>query len=83
MRLWAWMICPEMSALVMGAGYLAGAWFFLRVAASREWHRVAVGFVALQLAFAVVMFVRPSLVALYVAMERRAATRTAGRHDEV
>ena len=46
MRLWSWMICPEMSALVMGAGYLAGAWFFLRVAGTREWHRVAPGFVA-------------------------------------
>jgi hypothetical protein len=46
MRLWSWMICPEMSALVMGAGYLAGAWFFTRVAGSREWHRVAPGFVA-------------------------------------
>ena len=46
MRLWSWMICPEMSALVMGAGYLAGAWFFGRVAATREWHRVAPGFVA-------------------------------------
>jgi hypothetical protein len=46
MRLWSWMICPEMSALVMGAGYLAGAWFFSRVARTREWHRVAPGFVA-------------------------------------
>ena len=46
MRLWSWMIRPEMSALVMGAGYLAGAWFFGRVAATREWHRVAAGFVA-------------------------------------
>ncbi len=46
MRLWAWMVCPEMSALIMGGGYLAGAWFFSRVVASRQWHRVAVGFVA-------------------------------------
>jgi hypothetical protein len=46
MRLWSWMICPEMSALVMGAGYLAGAWFFSSVARTRQWHRVAPGFVA-------------------------------------
>ncbi len=46
MRLWSWMICPEMSALIMGGGYLAGAWFFTRVAATREWHTVAVGFAA-------------------------------------
>ena len=46
MRLWSWMICPDMSAFVMGAGYLAGAWFFSRVARTGEWHRVAPGFVA-------------------------------------
>jgi hypothetical protein len=23
MRLWSWMICPEMNALLMGGGYLA------------------------------------------------------------
>ncbi len=46
MRLWSWMICPEMNALLMGAGYLAGAYFFTRVARAREWHRVGVGFLA-------------------------------------
>ncbi|HWC09997.1 MAG TPA: hypothetical protein VG455_02130 [Acidimicrobiales bacterium] len=46
MRLWSWMVCPEMSAMIMGAGYVSGAWFFTRVAAAREWHRVAVGFLA-------------------------------------
>jgi hypothetical protein len=46
MRLWSWMICPEMNALLMGGGYLAGAYFFTRVARAREWHRVGVGFVA-------------------------------------
>ncbi|HEV3402536.1 MAG TPA: hypothetical protein VG078_11995 [Acidimicrobiales bacterium] len=45
-RLWSWMICPEMNALLMGAGYLAGAYFFTRVARAREWHRVSAGFVA-------------------------------------
>ncbi len=46
MRLWGWMVCLHMSAYVIGAGYLAGAYFFTRVSRSREWHRVGVGFVA-------------------------------------
>jgi hypothetical protein len=46
MRLWSWMVCPEMNALLMGAGYLAGAYFFTRVARTEEWHRVSAGFVA-------------------------------------
>ena len=43
-QLWAWAISPSMSALTMGAGYLAGAYLFFRAATAREWHRVAVGF---------------------------------------
>jgi hypothetical protein len=43
-QLWAWTIKPDMTAVVMGAGYLSGAYFFLRVARERQWHRVAVGF---------------------------------------
>ncbi|HEX8770960.1 MAG TPA: hypothetical protein VF711_09355 [Acidimicrobiales bacterium] len=43
-ELWAWTIKPDMTAIVMGGGYLSGAYFFLRVARGREWHRVAVGF---------------------------------------
>jgi hypothetical protein len=46
MQLWSWMVCPEMNALIMGGGYLSGAYFFFRVARAREWHRVSVGFVA-------------------------------------
>lgn len=45
-RLWAWEINPDMSGLVMGAGYISGAYFFVRVARGRQWHRVAVGFLA-------------------------------------
>lgn len=44
--LWAWTIKPDMSALVMGGGYLSGAYFFVRVARGGRWHRVAVGFLA-------------------------------------
>ncbi|MFP5319847.1 MAG: hypothetical protein ACLGI2_16335 [Acidimicrobiia bacterium] len=46
MRLWSWMVCPEMSAFVLGGGYLAGAYYFARVWRAGEWHRVGVGFVA-------------------------------------
>ena len=45
-QLWSWTIHPSMSALIMGAGYLAGAYLFTRVAREREWHRVGVGFAA-------------------------------------
>jgi hypothetical protein len=45
-ELWGWMVCPSMSALVMGGGYLAGAYLFTRVCRSTEWHRVGVGFAA-------------------------------------
>lgn len=44
--LWAWTINPRMSALIMGAGYISGAYFFVRVARDRRWHRVHVGFLA-------------------------------------
>ena len=37
----AWTIRPEMTPLVMGAGYGTGAYFFYRVARADEWHRVA------------------------------------------
>ncbi len=46
MRLWSWMVCPDMNALVMGGGYLAGAYLFVAVRKAREWHRVAACFVA-------------------------------------
>lgn len=46
MTLWGWMVCPSMSALIMGAGYLAGAYFFTRAARAKEWHRVGAGFAA-------------------------------------
>jgi hypothetical protein len=45
-RLWAWTIHPSMTPMVMGGGYLSGAYFFLRVATVRRWHRVGVGFLA-------------------------------------
>jgi hypothetical protein len=41
---WAWEIRPSMTALIMGAGYIAGAYFFVRVARATRWHRVHPGF---------------------------------------
>jgi hypothetical protein len=41
---WAWEIHPSMTALIMGAGYIAGAYFFIRVARATRWHRVHLGF---------------------------------------
>ena len=41
---WAWEIRPSMTALIMGAGYIAGAYFFVRVALATRWHRVHLGF---------------------------------------
>lgn len=40
----AWPIKPHMTSLFMGAGYLGGAYFFLRVVFGRRWHRISVGF---------------------------------------
>jgi hypothetical protein len=41
---WAWEIRPSMTALIMGAGYIAGGYFFVRVARATRWHRVHLGF---------------------------------------
>ncbi len=40
----AWTITPRLTALTLGAGYMMGIYFFLRVLTSRQWHRVASGF---------------------------------------
>lgn len=40
----AWTIQPPLTALVMGAGYLSGAYFFLRAAFKRDWEEVRLGF---------------------------------------
>ena len=44
--LWGWTIRSRMSAMFMGAGYLAGAVFFFRATRAREWHRLGPGIVA-------------------------------------
>lgn len=45
-QLWAWSMGPEMTALAVGGGYLAGALLFLRAARQSRWHCVAVVFPA-------------------------------------
>jgi hypothetical protein len=40
----AWTILPGTSALLIGAGYTAGAYFFARLLTDKKWHRVQAGF---------------------------------------
>ena len=40
----AWTIKPNMTPLLMGAGYLSGAWFFVGALRARGWHEITRGF---------------------------------------
>ena len=40
----AWEIHPDITPMIMGSGYIAGAYFFTRVFLERRFHRVHVGF---------------------------------------
>lgn len=40
----AWAIKPPMTAVFIGAGYLGGAYQFVRLIAGREWHRYGMAF---------------------------------------
>ncbi|MDQ4133324.1 MAG: hypothetical protein M3179_09000 [Actinomycetota bacterium] len=44
--LWAWTIQPDLTAMFMGGGYLAGAWLFARVATAHEGHQANAALVA-------------------------------------
>ena len=44
-RLFAWPISPPMSAMMLGATYLGGAYFFTRVALAKRWDTVQLGFI--------------------------------------
>jgi hypothetical protein len=46
-ELFAWTIHPTMSALIMGAGYGAGAYYFARVFLASRWHQVGLYFPAI------------------------------------
>lgn len=43
----AWEIKPAMMAVFMGAGYMTGSYFFLKIVVSLTWHRVATAFPAI------------------------------------
>jgi hypothetical protein len=43
-ELFAWPINPPMTAMMLGAAYLGGVYFFTRVALARQWHTIKVGF---------------------------------------
>lgn len=43
-EMFAWTVRPDMTPLLMGAGYIGGAYFFVRAARAEKWHHVAVGF---------------------------------------
>src|SRR3954451_17945940 len=44
-RQWfAWHVRPTITPLIMGAGYIAGAYFFVGVPRERRSHRIQVGF---------------------------------------
>jgi len=42
-ELFAWPIRPPMTAMMLGAAYLGGAYFFARVIQTKAWHTVALG----------------------------------------
>src|SRR5688572_14465415 len=42
-ELWSWTIKAPLTPIFMGAGYGAGAYFFLRVYWSERWHEVSAG----------------------------------------
>jgi hypothetical protein len=44
-RLFAWPVNPTMSAMMLGATYLGGAYFFTRVALGKSWRSVRLGFI--------------------------------------
>jgi hypothetical protein len=55
-QLFAWQINPPMTAALMGAGYLSGAYFFSRVLFERYWHRVHAGYIPVAI-FTLIMLV--------------------------
>jgi hypothetical protein len=43
-ELFAWTIKPRMTAMMLGAAYLGGVYFFVRAAVNGRWHEVEAGF---------------------------------------
>lgn len=44
-RLFAWPVKPVMSAMMLGATYIGGAYFFTIVVLTKKWHTVRLGFI--------------------------------------
>ena len=63
-ELFAWAISPPLSAYMLGSAYVGGIWFFIGVALTKRWHRVAPGFPA------VVVFAGALLVATVLHLDR-------------
>ena len=63
-QLFAWTILPPLTAMFLGAAYIGGIWFFVRVVAGRRWHRVKFGFPA------VVVFAGLLAIATFVHWDR-------------
>lgn len=43
-RLFAWPVMPALTAMILGAVYLGGAYFFFRAARAHQWHAIKGGF---------------------------------------
>ena len=63
-ELFAWPITPPLTAYMLASAYVGGIWFFIWVAISRRWHRVAPGFPA------VVVFAGALLIATLLHLDR-------------
>lgn len=63
-ELFAWAIAPPLCAYMLGSAYVGGIWFFVAVARTTRWHRVAPGFPA------VVVFAGALLVATLLHLDR-------------
>jgi hypothetical protein len=63
-ELFAWAISPPLSAYMLASAYVGGVWFFVGVAVTKGWHRVAPGFPA------VVVFAGALLVATLLHLDR-------------
>jgi hypothetical protein len=48
-ELFAWPIKPPMTAMMLGAAYLGGVYFFVRVALAKQWHAIKAGFLPVTL----------------------------------
>jgi len=48
-ELFAWPIKPPMTAMLLGAAYLGGVYFFVRVVLAKHWHTIKAGFLPVTL----------------------------------